>query len=196
MAKVLALYYSSYGHVERLAHEIGAGARAAGASADAKRVAELLAPEAAGAAKYKLDQTAPGARIDECDAIVVGTGTCFGRTSSKMTSFLRKAGGLWAKEALHGKVGGGLAPPATQHGGREMTLFTIITNLLLFAMTVVGLNRGFAGQMKVDELTGGAPFGPTTIAGLDARRQPNENELAGAQYQLRAIAKTAAKLHS
>ena len=195
MAKVLVLYYSSYGHVEKLAHEIAAGAREAGASADVKRVPELLSPEAAKAANYKLDQTAPGARIAEYDAIVVGTGTRFGRTSSQMASFLDQAGGLWAKGALHGKVGGAFASSATQHGGQETTLFTIITNLLHFGMTVVGLNYGFAGQMKVDEITGGAPYGATTIAGLDAQRQPSENELAGARYQVRAIAETAAKLH-
>jgi NAD(P)H dehydrogenase (quinone) len=107
-----------------------------------------------------------------------------------MASFLDQAGGLWAKGALHGKVGNAFASSATQHGGRETTLFTIITKLLHFGMTVV-----FAGQMKVDEITGGAPYGATTIAGLDAQRQPSENELAGARYQGRAIAETAAKLH-
>lgn len=198
MTKVLVLYYSSYGHVEKLAHEIAAGAREAGASADVKRVPELLSPEAARAANYKLDQTAPVARIDDLadyDAIVVGTGTRFGRMSSQMASFLDQAGGLWAKGALHGKIGGAFASSATQHGGQETTLFTIITNLLHFGMTVVGLNYGFAGQMKVDEITGGAPYGATTIAGTDAQRQPSENELAGARYQGRAIAETAAKLH-
>lgn len=198
MAKVLVLYYSSYGHVEKLAHEIAAGAREVGASADVKRVPELLSPEAAKAANYKLDQTAPIARIDDLaayDAIVVGTGTRFGRMSSQMASFLDQAGGLWAKGAFQGKVGGAFASSATQHGGQETTLFTIITNLLHFGMTVVGLNYGFAGQMKVDEITGGAPYGATTIAGLDAQRQPSENELAGARYQGRAIAETAAKLH-
>jgi NAD(P)H dehydrogenase (quinone) len=198
MAKVLVLYYSSYGHVEKLAHEIAAGAREAGASADVKRVPELLSAEAAKAANYKLDQTAPVARIDELaeyDAIVVGTGTRFGRMSSQMACFLDQAGGLWAKGALNGKVGGAFASSATQHGGQETTLFTIITNLLHFGMTVVGLNYGFAGQMTVDEITGGAPYGATTIAGTDAQRQPSKNELAGARYQGRAIAETATKLH-
>jgi len=198
MVKVLVLYYSSYGHVEKLAYEIAAGAREAGASADVKRVPELLSPEAAKAGNYKLDQSAPVARIDdlaEYDAIVIGTGTRFGRMSSQMASFLDQAGGLWAKGVLNGKVGGAFASSATQHGGQETTLFTIITNLLHFGMTVVGLNYGFAGQMKVDEITGGAPYGATTIAGIDAQRQPSENELAGARYQGRAIAATAAKLH-
>jgi NAD(P)H dehydrogenase (quinone) len=198
MAKVLVLYYSSYGHVEKLAYEIAAGAREAGASADVKRVPELLSPKDAKAANYRLDQTAPFARIDdlaEYDAIVIGTGTRFGRMSSQMASFLDQAGGLWAKGALNGKVGGAFASSATQHGGQETTLLTIITNLLHFGMTVVGLNYGFAGQMKVDEITGGAPYGATTIAGTDAQRQPSENELAGARYQGRAIAETATKLH-
>jgi NAD(P)H dehydrogenase (quinone) len=189
MAKVLVLYYSSYGHVEKLAHEIAAGAREAGASADVKRVPELLSPEAAKAPNYKLDQTAPVARIDdltEYDAIVVSTGTRFGRMSSQMASFLDQAGGLWAKEAFQGKMSGAFASSATQHGGQETTLFT--SNLLHFGMTVVGLHYGFAGQMKVDEITVGAPCGATTIAGLDAQRQPSENELAGARYQGRAIA--------
>ena len=162
------------------------------------RVPELLTPEAAKAANYKVDQTAPVARIDdlaEYDAIVVGTGTRFGRMSSQMASFLDQAGELWTKGALHGKVGGAFASSATQHGGQETTLFTIITNLLHFGMTVVGLNYGFTGQMRVDEITGGAPYGATTIAGSDAQRQPSENELAGARYQGRAIAETAAKLH-
>ncbi|NLS04846.1 NAD(P)H:quinone oxidoreductase [Rhizobium sp. P32RR-XVIII] len=198
MAKILVLYHSSYGHIEKLAHEIAAGAREAGATADVKRVPELLSPEAAKAANYKQDQSAPVAIIDdlaEYDAIVIGTGTRFGRMSSQMASFLDQAGGLWAKGALQGKVGGAFASSATQHGGQETTLFTIITNLLHFGMTVVGLNYGFAGQMTLDEITGGAPYGATTIAGLNAERQPSDNELSGARYQGRAIAETAAKLH-
>ena len=158
---------------------------------------ELLPPEAAKAANYKLDQTAPVARIDDLadyDAIVVGTGTRFGRMSSQMASFLDQTGGLSAKGALNGKIGGAFASSATQHGGQEPTLFTIIT-LLHFGMTVIGLDYGFAGQMKVDEITGGTPYGATTIAGTDAQRQPSENELAGARYQGRVIAQTAAKLH-
>lgn len=198
MPKVLVLYYSSYGHVEKLAYEIAAGAQEAGASVDVKRVPELLSADAAKAANYKLEQAASIARVNDLanyDAIIVGTGTRFGRMSSQMASFLDQAGGLWAKGALHGKVGGAFASTATQHGGQETTLFTIITNLLHFGMTVVGLNYGFVGQMTVDELTGGSPYGATTIAGTDARRQPSENELAGARYQGRTIAETATKIH-
>jgi NAD(P)H dehydrogenase (quinone) len=144
MAKVLALYYSSYGHVEKLAHEIAAGAREAGASADVKRVPELPSPDAAKAANYKLDQTARVACIDdlaEYDAIVVGTGNALRQDVAQVASFLDQAGGPWAKGALHGKVGGAFASSATQHGGRETTLFTIITKLLRFGMTVVFADR-------------------------------------------------------
>ena len=198
MASVLVLYYSSYGHVEKLAQEIAAGAREAGATVDIKRVPELVTPDVAKASNYKLDQSAPVAKIEELadyDAIIVGTGTRFGRMSSQMASFLDQAGGLWAKGALQGKVGGAFASTATQHGGQEMTLFTIITNLFHFGMTIVGLNYGFSGQMTVDEITGGTPYGATTVAGLNAQRQPSANELAGARYQGRTIADVARKLH-
>lgn len=198
MAKVLVLYYSSYGHIEKLAHEIAAGASAAGATVDVKRVPELLSQEAAKAAGYKLEQSAPVAKIEDLagyDAIIVGTGTRFGRMSSQMASFLDQAGGLWATGALNGKVGSAFASSATQHGGQELTLSTIITNLFHFGMTVVGLNYGFAGQSKVDEVTGGAPYGATTIAGPDGKREVSENELAGARYQGKTVAEVAAKLH-
>jgi NAD(P)H dehydrogenase (quinone) len=198
LAKVLVLYYSSYGHIEKLANEIAAGASAAGAIVDVKRVPELVPLDVAKAAGYKVEQTAPVANIQDLanyDAIVVGTGTRFGRMSSQMASFLDQAGGLWAKGALHGKVGGAFSASATQHGGQELTLFTIIANLFHFGMTVVGLDYGFAGQSKVDEITGGAPYGATTVAGPDGKREVSENELAGARYQGRRIAEVAAKLH-
>lgn len=198
MAKVLVLYCSSYGHIKKLAHEIAAGASAAGATVDVKRVPELLSQEAAKAAGYKLEQSAPVAKIEDLagyDAIIVGTGTRFGRMSSQMASFLDQAGGLWATGALNGKVGSAFASSATQHGGQELTLSTIITNLFHFGMTVVGLNYGFAGQSKVDEVTGGAPYGATTIAGPDGKREVSENELAGARYQGKTVAEVAAKLH-
>ena len=198
MAKVLVLYYSSYGHVETLAHEIAAGASAAGAIVDVKRVPELVPADIAKTSGYKIEQSAPVAKIEDLanyDAIVVGTGTRFGRMSSQMASFLDQAGGLWARGALHGKVGGAFSSSATQHGGQELTLFTIIANLFHFGMTVVGLDYGFGGQSKVDEITGGAPYGATTVAGPDGKRQVSENELAGARYQGRRIAEVAAKLH-
>ena len=147
---------------------------------------------------FKLDQPAPVAKIEELanyDAIIVGTGTRFGRMSSQMANFLDQAGGLWMKGALHGKVGGAFASTATQHGGQETTLFSIITNLLHFGMIVVGVHYGLPGQMKLDEVTGCSPYGATTIAGGDGSRQPSANELAGARYQGRVIAETANKLH-
>src|ERR1700680_3857451 len=161
MTKVLVLYYSAYGHIEKMASAVAEGAREAGATVDIKRVPELVPPDVAKASYYKLDQAA----------------------------------GLWMKGALHGKVGGAFTSTATQHGGQETTLFSIITNLLHFGMAVVGLNYGFAGQMKLDEVTGGSPYGATTITGGDGSRQPSDNELAGARYQGRVIAETAKKLH-
>ncbi len=197
MAKVLVLYYSSYGHIETMANAIAEGARSAGATVDVKRVPETAPEAVAKAAHFKLDQAAPIARIDELadyDAIIVGTGTRFGRLSSQMASFLDQAGGLWMRGALHGKVGAAFASSATQHGGQETTLFSLITNLLHFGMVVVGLPYSFQGQMKLDEITGGSPYGVTTIAGGDGSRQPSENELAGARHQGALVAETAKKL--
>ena len=163
------------------------------------RVPVLVSLDVARSSHYKLDQPAPVAKIDELanyDAIIVGTGTRFGRMTSQMASFLDQAGGLWAKGALHGKVGGAFTSTATQHGGQETTLFSIITNLLHFGMTVVGLNYGFTGQMRLDEVTGCSPYGASTIAGGDGARQASENELSGARYQGRAIAEIAKKLRT
>src|SRR6202012_671255 len=197
MTKVLVLYYSAYGHIETMANAVAEGAREAGATVDVKRVPELVPVEVAKASYYKLDQAAPVAKVDELanyDAIIVGTGTRFGRMTSQMANFLDQAGGLWAKGALHGKVGGAFTSSATQHGGPETALFTIITNLLHFGMVVVGLDSGHAGQMTLDEITGGSPYGATTIAGGNGARQPSDNELMGARYQGRKIAETATKL--
>jgi len=197
MTKVLVLYYSAYGHIETMAEAVAAGAREAGAQVDIKRVPETVPEAVAKASHFKLDQKAPVAKVEdlaEYDAVIVGTGTRFGRMSSQMASFLDQAGGLWAKGALNGKVGGAFTSTATQHGGQETTLFSIITNLLHFGMVVVGLDYGHAGQMTIDEITGGSPYGATTIAGGTGQRQPSENELAGARYQGRRIAETAKKL--
>ena len=198
MAKVLILYSSAYGHIETMAHAVAEGVRAGGASVDIKRVPELVPEDVARKSHYKLDQPAPVATIAELadyDAIIVGTGTRFGRMASQMANFLDQAGGLWAKGALHGKVGAAFTSTATQHGGQETTLFSIITNLLHFGMVIVGLDYGFAGQMKLDEVTGGSPYGTTTIAGGDGSRQPTQNELDAARYQGRRVAETAIKLH-
>jgi NAD(P)H dehydrogenase (quinone) len=197
MPKVLVLYYSAYGHIEAMAKAVAEGARSGGATVDIKRVPETVPEEAAKAAHFKLDQAAPIARIDDLadyDAIIVGTGTRFGRISSQMASFLDQAGGLWMRGALNGKVGGAFISTGTQHGGQETTLFSLIANLLHFGMVVVGLPYSFQGQMKLDEVTGGSPYGATTIAGGDGSRQPSENELAGARHQGELIAQTAKKL--
>jgi NAD(P)H dehydrogenase (quinone) len=197
MTKVLVLYYSAYGHIEAMANAVAEGAREAGATVDIKRVPELVPAEIAKASHYKLDQAAPIAEINDLanyDAIIVGTGTRFGRIASQMANFLDQAGGLWAKGALHGKVGGAFTSTATQHGGQEATLFSIITNLLHFGMVIVGMDYGHAGQMTLAEITGGSPYGATTIAGGDGSRKPTENELQGARYQGRKIAETARRL--
>ena len=197
MPKVLVLYYSSYGHIETMAEAVAEGAREAGAVVDIKRVPELVPEAVARDSHFKLNQKAPVAKVEDLanyDAIVVGTGTRFGRMGSQMANFLDQAGGLWAKGALHGKVGGAFTSTATQHGGQETTLFSIITNLLHFGMVVVGLDYGHAGQMTLDEITGGSPYGASTITGGDGSRQPSENELKGARYQGRKIAETAKKL--
>ena len=197
MPKVLVLYYSSYGHIETMAEAIAAGAREAGAEVDVKRVPETVPEAVAQGAHYKLDQQAPVATVAELegyDAIIVGTGTRFGRMSSQMAAFLDQAGGLWARGALNGKVGAAFTSTATQHGGQETTLFSILTNLLHFGMTIVGLDYGFAGQMDNSQVVGGAPYGATTIANGDGSRQPSEVELDGARYLGRRVATTAAKL--
>jgi NAD(P)H dehydrogenase (quinone) len=150
--------------------------------------------EIARGAHFKLDQDAPIAQIADLeayDAIIVGTGTRFGRVSSQMAAFLDQAGGLWARGALNGKVGAAFSASATQHGGQETTLMSIITNLLHFGMTIVGLPYSHAGQMSVDEIVGGTPYGATTVAGGDGSRQPTQIDLDGARHQGELVAKTA-----
>ncbi len=197
MPKVLVLYYSAYGHIETMANAVAEGARSTGATVDIKRVPELVPEEVAKASHYKLDQAAPVASIadlEHYDAIIVGTGTRFGRISSQMASFLDQAGGLWARGALNGKVGGAFTSTATQHGGQEVTLFSIITNLLHFGLIIVGLPYSHQGQMTLDEVVGGSPYGATTLTGGDGSRQPSAIELEGARHQGEQIAKAAAKL--
>lgn len=199
MAKVLVLYYSAYGHIETMANAVAQGAREAGATVDVKRVPELVPFDIAKASHYKLDQPAPIALVSDLenyDAIVIGTGTRFGRMSSQMAAFLDQAGGLWARGALHGKVGAAFTSTATQHGGQEMTLFSIMTNMLHFGMVIVGLDYGFAGQMGLELAHGGSPYGATTIAGGDGSRAPTSIDLDGARYQGKRVAETAAKLSS
>jgi NAD(P)H dehydrogenase (quinone) len=198
MTKVLVLYYSSYGHIEQMADAVAEGARSAGADVDIRRVPETAPQAVVEAAHFKTDTAHPvieGPQVlSQYDAIIVGTPTRFGRMSSQMASFWDTAGGVWMSGALHGKVGGAFTSTATQHGGQETTLFSVITNLLHFGLTIVGLDYGHQAQMGVDEVLGGAPYGATTIAGGDGSRQPSAIDLAGARYQGRRIAEVAAKL--
>jgi NAD(P)H dehydrogenase (quinone) len=197
MTKVLVLYYSAYGHIETMAYAVAEGAKAAGAIVDVKRVPENVPAEIAQASYFKLDQAAPiatPADLANYDAIIVGAPTRFGRMPSAMGSFWEQAGTLWLSGALHGKVGGAFTSSATQHGGNETTLFSIIANLMHFGMIVVGLPYSHAGQMTLEEIVGGAPYGATTVAGGKGERQPTKIELDGARHQGELIAKTAAKL--
>ncbi len=197
MSKILVLYYSAYGHIERMAQAIAEGARDTGAAVDIRRVPELVPDETARASGYKLDQEASVARVDELadyDAIIIGTGTRYGRMASQMANFLDQTGGLWARGALNGKVGSAFTSTATQHGGQETTLMAIHTNLMHFGMVCVGLPYSFQGQMRLDEVSGCAPYGASTIAGGDGARQPSQNELDGARFQGRLVAEIAAKL--
>ena len=191
MTKVLVLYYSAYGHIEAMANAVAEGAREAGATVDIKRVPETVPEEVARAHHFKLDQAAPVAKIDDLanyDAIVVGTGTRFGRISSQMAAFLDQAGGLWVKGALNGKVGGAFTSTATQHGGQESTILSTHIVLLHLGFVIVGLPYSFKDQMGVKEVVGGSPYGASTIADSDGSRQPSAKELAGVRFQAKHAA--------
>lgn len=197
MTKILVLYHSTYGHIETMAKAVAEGAREAGATVDIKRVPETVPDERAKASHYKMDQEAPVATVADLanyDAIILGVGTRYGRMASQMAAFWDQTGGLWAKGALVGKVGGVFTSTATQHGGQETTIMSTITQLLHHGMVIVGLPYAWAGQMKLDEITGGSPYGASTITGGDGSRQPSANELEGARYQGRHTAEIAAKI--
>lgn len=198
MAKVLVLYYSSYGHIEAMAEAVAEGAREAGAQVTIKRVPETAPVEVAQKAGFKLDQKAPVATVDELkdyDAIIFGSGTRFGNVTSQLRSFMDQTGGLWFTGALVGKVGSVFTSSATQHGGQESTILTFIPTLLHHGMVVVGLPYAFQGQTGLDEIKGGSPYGASTITGGDGARFPSAVELEGARYQGRHVAGIAAKLH-
>ncbi|KMO22001.1 NAD(P)H:quinone oxidoreductase [Methylobacterium platani] len=197
MAKVLVLYYSTYGHIETMAYAVAEGVRAAGAEAVVKRVPELVPEEVARNAHYKLDQAAPVATVDELptyDAIIFGTPTRYGNMASQMKNFIDQTGGLWAKGALVGKVGSVFTSTASQHGGQESTILSFHTVLLHQGMVVVGLPYSFQGQLGTTEVMGNSPYGASTIAGGDGSRQPSAVELEGARFQGRHVAGIAAKL--
>ena len=197
MARVLVLYYSSYGHIETMAHAVAEGARSTGAEVAVKRVPELVPEDVAKASHFKTDQAAPIATVDELasyDAIIVGVPTRFGNMAAQMKNFLDQTGGLWFTGKLVGKVGSVFASTATQHGGQESTILSTHTVLLHHGMVIVGLPYAWQGQMKLDEVTGGSPYGATTISGGDGSRQPSANELEGARFQGKHVAEIAAKL--
>lgn len=197
MAKVLVLYYSSWGHVETMAEAVAEGARGAGADVTVKRVPELVPDEVAKAAYYKLDQAAPVATPNELadyDAIIIGTPTRYGNMTAQMKNFLDQTGALWAQGKLVGKVGSVFTSTATQHGGQESTILSTHTVLLHHGMIIVGLPYAFAGQMGVEQVKGGSPYGASTISDGDGSRRPSEIELEGARYQGRHVATIAAKL--
>jgi len=197
MAKVLVLYYSSYGHIETMAQAVAEGARSGGAEVVIKRVPELVPEAVAKASHFKVDQAAPIATVDELpeyDAIIFGVPTRFGNMAAQMKNFLDQTGPLWFAGKLVGKVGSVFASTATQHGGQESTILSTHTVLLHQGMVIVGLPYTWAGQMKLDEITGGSPYGATTIAGGDGSRQPSANELEGARFQGKHVAQIAAKL--
>lgn len=197
MAKVLVLYYSSYGHTETMAKAAAEGARDAGATADIKRVPETAPPEVVKGAGFRVDHDFPEAQPDDLaayDAIIVGSPTRYGNMSSQMGSFWDRTGSLWAQGKLVGKVGGAFSSTASQHGGNEATLFSIHKTLLHHGLIIVGLPYSFQGQMAQDQIVGGSPYGATTIAFGDGSRQPSQIELDGVRFQGRHIAEIAAKL--
>lgn len=199
MTKVLVLYYSSYGHIETLAHAVADGVRQAGALAQVKRVPELVPEHVARKAGYRTLQPADAASVavlPEYDAIVIGTPTRFGNMAAQMKNFLDQCGGLWADDRLVGKVGSVFTSTGSQHGGQESTILATHTVLLHLGMVIVGLPYSFKGQLRMDAVTGGSPYGASTLAddGSGGDRQPSENELDGARYQGRHVARVAAAL--
>lgn len=198
MPKILVLYHSTYGHLEIMAEAIAQGARSVeGAVVDIKRVEETVPEELAKASGYKLDQAAPIASVNDLenyDAVIVGAGTRFGTVASQMRNFWDQTGGVWFQGKLVGKIGSVFTASATQHGGQESTLLGMIPTLLHHGMLVAGLPYAWAGQSRLDEITGGSPYGATTITGSDGKRMPSENELEGARFQGRFVAEKAKAL--
>lgn len=197
MTKVLVLYYSSYGHIETMAYAVAEGVKSAGGEAVVKRVPELVPSDVAQKSHFKLDQAAPIATVDELpeyDAIIFGSGTRFGTVTAQLRNFMDQTGGLWATGKLVGKVGSVFTSSATQHGGQESTILGFIPTLLHHGMVVVGLPYAFQGQMGVEEVKGGSPYGASTITGADGSRQPSAIELDAARWQGAHVTRIAAKL--
>jgi NAD(P)H dehydrogenase (quinone) len=197
MAKVLVLYYSMYGHIETMAKAVADGARSVkGTEVTIKRVPDLMPEDVARKAGAKLDQAAPIATVDELpnyDAIIFGTPTRFGNMCAQMRNFLDQTGRLWLNGSLIGKVGSVFASTATQHGGQETTITSFHTTLLHHGMIVVGVPYSCQEIMNMSEITGGSPYGASTLAGGDGSRQPSENEIKIARFQGAHVAKVAKK---
>ena len=197
MTKVLVLYYSMYGHIETLAKAVAEGAGGVeGVEVTIKRVPELMSEEAARKAGAKMDQAAPVASVDELsnyDAIIFGTPTRFGNMCAQMRNFLDQTGKLWANGSLIGKVGSVFTSTATQHGGQETTIISFHTTLLHHGMIIAGVPYSCKEIMNMSEITGGSPYGASTLAGLDGSRQPSENEIKIARFQGRHVAEAAKK---
>jgi NAD(P)H dehydrogenase (quinone) len=198
MAKVLVLYYSSYGHIETMAAAIAEGARSVpGTTVDIRRVPELVPEEVARRSGYKMDQAAPIATVNELadyDAIIIGTPTRYGNMASQMKNFLDQTGGLWARNALVGKVGSVFTSTASPHGGQESTILATNNVLYHFGMVIVGLPYSYAALADVTKVQGGTPYGASTIAGGDGSLKPTEDDLGGARFQGTHVAQIAAKL--
>jgi NAD(P)H dehydrogenase (quinone) len=198
MSKILVLYYSSYGHIETMAEAMAEGARGVpGTIVTIKRVPELVPEEVARNAHFKLDQKAPiatAAELPEYDAIIFGTPTRFGNMCAQMRNFLDQTGGHWASGALIGKVGSVFASTGTQHGGQETTITSFHTTLLHQGMIIVGLPYSAQGLLNMAEITGGTPYGATTLARPDGTRQPSANELELARFQGRHVAQITERL--
>jgi NAD(P)H dehydrogenase (quinone) len=197
MTKVLVLYYSMYGHVETLAKTVAEGARSVvGVEVDVRRVPELMSEDVARKAGAKLDQAAPIATVAELpnyDAIIFGTPTRFGNMCAQMRNFLDQTGKLWLSGGLIGKVGSVFTSTGTQHGGQETTITSFHTTLLHHGMIIVGVPYSCQEIMNMNEITGGSPYGASTLAGADGSRQPSENELKIARFQGRHVAEIAKK---
>jgi NAD(P)H:quinone oxidoreductase, type IV len=199
MAKVLVLYYSSYGHISTMAQAAAEGARSVpGTEVTVKRVPELVPEEIRQKSHFKEEPNIPIATPNELadyDAIIFGVPTRYGNMPGQMKNFLDQTGALWMKGALVGKVGSAFSSSNTQHGGQESTILSTHIVLLHLGMVIVGLPYSFQGQMGVDEVMGNSPYGASTIAGGDGSRQPSAVELDGARFQGKHVAEIAKKLH-
>jgi NAD(P)H dehydrogenase (quinone) len=198
MPKILILYYSAYGHIETMAEAVAQGARSLPRTeVTIKRVPELMPEAIAKKSGMKLDQTAPIGTPDELpdyDAVIFGTPTRFGNMAAQMRNFLDQTGGLWMKGSLIGKLGSVFISTASQHGGQETTITSFHSTLLHQGMVIVGVPYSCQELLNMNEITGGSPYGASTLAGTDGSRQPSENELKIARFQGRHVAEIAAKL--